>query len=93
VKKCGQEGHTLVECSNPKQPRLLVKYVNNLPAKELIEVRLVYLESTEPVEVMNYDAIKFPNEDVFKTSTRSMKKKKHKDFREQMAKGKLKFVK
>jgi hypothetical protein len=70
-----------------------VKYVNNTPAKELTEVRLIYLESIEPVEVMNCDAIKFPSADVFKTSTRSMEKKKHKELKEQVAKGKLKFVK
>jgi hypothetical protein len=90
---CGQQEHTPIECHNPKQPRLLVKYVYNAPAKELTEVRLIYLESTEHVEVMNCDAMKFPSADVLKTSTRSMEKKKHKELRKQMAKGKLKFIK
>ena len=81
---CGAVGHTPLECPNPTQPKMLVKYVRDPDPKLEADGRLVYIEEAAMEDVKHCQEVEFVDGNVFKTSTRSMKKKDYQDLREEM---------
>ena len=85
---CGGQGHTHLECPHPARPKLLVKYVKDPEFKNEADARLIYIEEATVEEVKHCEEVEFFEGQVYKTSTRSMKKKDYEDLRREMSKRK-----
>src|SRR5450759_428247 len=64
---------------------MLVKYVRDPDSKLEIDVRLIYIEEAALEDVKHCQEVEFVEGEVFKTSTRSMKKKDYQELREEMS--------
>ena len=87
---CGAVGHTPLECPNPAQPKMLVKYVREPDPQAEAAVRLIYMEEATTEEVNQCQTVEFMEGEVFRTSTRSMKKRDYQDLRKEMTRRKSK---
>jgi hypothetical protein len=74
-----------LECHHPAAPKMLVKYVKESDSN-IADARLLYIEEATPTEAKDYKKVKILEGTVYKTSTRSMKRKDYEELREAMAK-------
>jgi hypothetical protein len=74
-----------LECSHPAAPKMLVKYVKELDSN-IVDARLLYIEEATPEEAKDCKKVEILEGTVYKTSTRSMKRKDYQERREAMAK-------
>lgn len=66
---CGALGHTPLQCPNPAQPKMLVKYVREPNPKTETNVKLICLEEATIKEAKHCQEVEFIEGEVFKTST------------------------
>jgi hypothetical protein len=76
-----------LECPHPAAPKMLVKYVKELDSN-IADARLLYIEEATLEEAKDCKMVKILEETMYKTSTRSMKRKDYQELREAMAKSK-----